>query len=94
MRYVEAKPYLHTPSPPTAVLPLTLGNSAECPEWQHERSKCFLRNLRNPREIKTICEKDTRDTRDTWRKNLRRISCIFTEKSCQTYVAQGEKPIP
>ena len=67
MRYVETKTYSHTPSPPTAVLPLTQGKSAECPEWQHERSKCFLRNLRNPREIKTICEKDTCDTCDTLR---------------------------
>lgn len=94
MRYVETKTYLHTPSPPTAVLPLAQGKSAECPEWPHERSKCFLRNLRNPREIKTICEKDTRDTRDTWRQNLRRISRIFTERLYQNYVVQGEKPIP
>ena len=77
---------LHTPSPPTAVLPLTQGKSAECPEWPHERSKCILRNLRNPRETKTICEKDTRDTCDTWRQILRRISRICTENSSQTYV--------
>ena len=93
-RYVEQNLFLHTPSPLTAVLPLTQGKSAECPERQHERSKCILWNLRNPREIKTICEKDTRDTRDTCRQNLRRISRICTENSSQTYVIQGEKSYP
>ena len=33
-RYVEQNLFLHTRSPLTAVLPLTQGKSAECPEWQ------------------------------------------------------------